>query len=126
MANWAPYGLADGMFKAIAALVPPPPGLRPAADWGRRERLGEFFGPGIAELRVEPRVFWLRYPSLDYTLEYFRTWFGPTNVAFASLDDAGQQALAAALLDVWRSHNRATDGTLVTPSDYVEVAAVRA
>jgi hypothetical protein len=55
---------------------------------------------------------------------YFRSWYGPTQVAFASLDEAGQAALAADLRAVYESYNRAEDGTLVAPSDYAEVVAV--
>ncbi len=46
-------------------------------------------------------------------------------MAFASLDGAGQEALARDLMGVWRKWNRAEDA-FVAPSDYVEVVAVRA
>jgi SAM-dependent methyltransferase len=126
LANWSPGGLASDMFAATAAHVPPPPGIRPPVEWGRRERLEELFGDGISSLRVETHQLVLRAPSPEHMLEHFRTWFGPTKVAFASLDEEGQQALAADLLATWNKHNRAGDGTLVAPSDYAEVVAVRA
>jgi hypothetical protein len=66
-----------------------------------------------------------RYHSMEQALEYFKTWFGPTKVAFESLDPAGQEALAADLLAAWRKYNQAADA-FVAPSDYVEVVAVRA
>ena len=37
----------------------------------------------------------------------------------------GQAALAADLHDLLRRHNRATDGTIAAPADYVEVIAIR-
>jgi ubiquinone/menaquinone biosynthesis C-methylase UbiE len=125
MANWTPDGMAGGMFRATAAHVPPPPGLRPAVDWGRPERLRELFGDSISELSAERRQFVFRWHSVAQTLEYFKTWFGPTKVAFESLDPAGQEALAKDLMDVWRKHNRAEDA-FVAPSEYLEVVAVRA
>ena len=59
-------------------------------------------------------------------LEFFREWYGPTQVAFGALDEEGQKALGEDLLAVYRKHNRADDGTLVAPSAYVEVLAVKA
>ena len=59
-------------------------------------------------------------------LDFFRDWYGPTQVAFKALDEAGQKALGEDLLDVYRKHNRADDGTLVAPSAYVEVIAIKA
>lgn len=125
MANWAADGMAADMFRTTAAHVPPPPGLRPAVDWGRPERLRELFGDTISELRVERRQFVFRWHSVEQALEYFRTWFGPTKVAFESLDPAGQEALGNDLMEVWRKRNR-VESAFVAPSDYLEVVAVRA
>jgi hypothetical protein len=45
-------------------------------------------------------------------LDWFRTWFGMTITAFAALDDAGQQALAADLIAL-ASSRRGTGNTVV-------------
>jgi hypothetical protein len=59
-------------------------------------------------------------------LEFFRDWYGPTEAAFDALDDdAKKKALAEDLIAVYGKHNRADDGTLVAPSAYVEVIAVK-
>jgi SAM-dependent methyltransferase len=126
LANWTPGSMVGQMFGATATHVPPPSGLRPPVEWGRRERLEELFGDQVASLSVVTRQAVMRAPSPDHMLEHFRTWFGPAKVAFASLDEAGQHALAADMLAVWAKHNRAVDGTVVAPSDYAEVVAVRA
>lgn len=125
MANWVPDGMVGEMFRATAGHVPPPPGLRPPSDWGRPERLEELFGATISELRVERRQLVFRWHSVESILEYFRTWFGPTKVAFESLDSDGQEALGNDLKNVWRKHNRA-ESAFVAPADYLEVVAVRA
>jgi SAM-dependent methyltransferase len=125
MANWTPEGLAGQMFRATAAHVPPPAGVRPAVDWGRPERLEELFGAGVSQLSVERREFVFRRHSVEQMLEYFRTWFGPTKVAFESLDPAGQDALGNDLMDLWRKHSR-SDGAFIAPAEYLEVVAVRA
>lgn len=125
MANWVPDGWAGEMFRATAAHVPPPPGLRPATDWGREERLRELFGDGVSRLAVTRRRAAPRYPSPEYALEFFRTWFGPTRMAFGAVGENGGGALAADMLRVFAKFNRATDGTLILDADYAEVVAVR-
>jgi hypothetical protein len=57
-------------------------------------------------------------------LDHLRSWYGPAKVAFERLDEHSQVQLAADLVDVYRRHNEADDGTLVLTSDYVEVVAV--
>jgi hypothetical protein len=78
----------------------------------------------VRTLQLTARQLTFRYPSAQHMLGYFRSWFGPTRVAFDSLDTEGQARLAADLIEVCSRYNRADDGTLVAPSDYVEVVAV--
>ena len=57
----------------------------------------------------------------------FRTYFGPTVVAFSRLDPAGLHALKADLEALWTGANTATDPehhTLV-PNEYLRVTAIR-
>jgi SAM-dependent methyltransferase len=124
MTNWTPRSLVADLFRATAAHVPPPPGLRPAIEWGTEPRLRELFQGRLRTVAVQTRYMTLRYRSPEHVLEYFRTWYGPTRMAFGSLDEAGQARLADDLLAVYRTHNRADDGTFVAPSEYAEVVAV--
>ena len=126
MANWVPDGWAGEMFRTTAGYVPPPPGLRPATDWGREERLRELFGDGVSKLTATRRTAVLRFPSPEYAIGFFRTWFGPTKMAFETLDEEGAAALTRDTLAVFAEYNRADDGTLIVGSDYLEVVAVRA
>jgi hypothetical protein len=52
----------------------------------------------------------------------FRTFYGPMNRTFAALDAdrAKLAAFQADLLALMARANRATDGTLVVPSEYFE------
>ena len=61
-----------------------------------------------------------RYRSPQHWLDTFRTCYGPTNRAFAALDDAARHGLADELQALARKHNRA-QGTMVVPSAYLEV-----
>ena len=55
-----------------------------------------------------------------------RVTAGPTKALFDRLGPDAQQALAAELASCLDRFNRATDGTLVAPADYLQVLAVRA
>jgi hypothetical protein len=57
---------------------------------------------------------------------FFRTYFGPTKMAFSRLDAAGQESLAAQLASLWTEHNTATDGSTAVEGEYLEVRAIRA
>jgi len=59
-------------------------------------------------------------------MEFYRTNYGPTNRAFASLDPDRQAALRQDLEQLWIQHNRATDGTTEYDAEYLEVVAVKA
>jgi hypothetical protein len=67
----------------------------------------------------------LRYPSAGRFVEYFRSYYGPTLKAFESLDQDGQEALAKDLEELLEQWNTSGDATLIVPSDYLEVVAVR-
>ena len=126
MVNWTPEGFIGEMFRATGRHVPPPAGLKPPVLWGTEARLHELFGDGITSLSLTRRTYTFRYTSAEHWLDTFRTYYGPTLKAFEAQDAAGQQSLAADLLELARRHNRATDGTLAVPAEYAEVVAVRA
>jgi hypothetical protein len=56
-------------------------------------------------------------------VDLFKTYFGPTKMAFERLDDAKQQALYDDLLGHWTEHNEASDGRTVVHGEYLEVHA---
>jgi SAM-dependent methyltransferase len=126
MVNWTPEGFIGEMFRTTGRHVPPPAGLKPPVLWGTEARLRELFDGGVTSLSLTRRMYIFRYTSAEHWLDTFRTYYGPTLKAFEALDLAGQQALAADLLDLAHRHNRATDGTLAVPAEYAEVVAVRA
>lgn len=126
MANWTPDGFIGRLFSTVGKRVAPPPGSRPPVNWGRVAWLEEQFGAGAAEIRATPRTFAFRYRSPAHWLEVFRTWYGPVLKAFGALDAAGQEALAADIMALIGTFNRATDGTVVVESEYLEVVIRRA
>jgi hypothetical protein len=66
-----------------------------------------------------------RYRSPEHMLEVFRAYYGPILKAFAALDAGGQHALAEDFVALMHQFNVATDGTIVIPSDYLEIVITR-
>lgn len=124
LANWTPDGFIGQLFKTIGTHVPPPPGVRPPSLWGTEQRLEEMFGV-TCNVRAQAKSFVFRYRSAEHWIEVFRTWYGPVHKAFAALSPEGQAALETDLVDLIARFNRAVDGTMVVPSDYLEVVMQR-
>ncbi|HEX6018503.1 MAG TPA: class I SAM-dependent methyltransferase [Burkholderiaceae bacterium] len=125
MANWTPEGMIGQLFKAIGAHVKPPAGIESPALWGSRKRIDELFGAQASAIDVTARQFAFRYRSPEHMLEIFRTYYGPVLKAFAALDPAAQPELASDLLALFGRFNRAGDGTLVAPGEYLEVVVTK-
>lgn len=126
LASHTPDGFVGQLFATNARHLPPPAGLRSPILWGTVEHLRALFGSGVTEIRAETRRYTFRYRSAQAYVDYWRTWYGPTIRAFASLDEAGGAALERDMLELVGRFNRATDGTMVVPSAYLEVVATRA
>jgi SAM-dependent methyltransferase len=120
LANWTPGSFVGEIFKTLGKYVAPPAGVKSPALWGTEARLRELFGERIESMTIERRDFVFRYHSAAHWLEVFRTFYGPMHKAFGALDAGKQEALAADLIALAGKFNRATDGTLVAPSEYVE------
>ena len=59
-------------------------------------------------------------------VDFFRRYFGPTQMAFSRLDPAGQQSFAEQMEALWAEHNTATDGGTSVKAEYLDVRAIRA
>ena len=124
LANWTPDGFIGQLFKTIGKHVPPPAGVKSPALWGTEARLAELF-PGL-EVKATKQVFNLRYRSPGHWLEVFKTYYGPTNRAFAALDAEKGAALEADIVELLGRMNRGGQDTLIVPSEYLEVVVTKA
>ncbi len=120
MANWTPESFIGQVFKTIGQHIPPMPGVRSPALWGTKTRLEEMFG-GQASIEATSRIYNFRYRSPAHWLEVFRTWYGPVHKAFEALPQPGKAALEEDFLALIARFNRAKDGTMVVPAEYLEV-----
>ena len=124
LANWTPESFIGRLFKTIGKYVPPAPGVMSPALWGSMARLDAMFAAN-AQVTAQSRVFVFRYHSPAHWLEIFRTYYGPVLKAFAAIDPKARQSLEADLLALMAEFNFAKDGTLVVPSEYLEVVITR-
>ncbi|HKX17372.1 MAG TPA: class I SAM-dependent methyltransferase [bacterium] len=124
LACWTPDGFQGQSFALTARYAPPAPGLRPPVLWGTEAHLRKLLGSGVASLRAEIRCAQLRAGSEAKWLEG-RKYFGPARRTYESLDQAQREAYERDLLALLRGHNRADDGTVIIPSEYLEVVAAR-
>ena len=125
LANWTPEGFIGQVFKILGKYLPPPAGVRSPALWGTRDHLARLFELESRDIRTATRTFKFRYRSPEHFLEVFKTYYGPVLKAFAALDEQKQKGLAADLLDLIKRLNQADDGTMVVPSEYLEVVIVK-
>ena len=125
LANWTPEGFIGQLFKTIGRYVPPAAGVKSPALWGTRGRLAELFETHAASVTSAQRHFVFRYRTPRHWLETFRTYYGPVLKAFAVLDLGQQAALERDLLALVADFNRAKDGTMVAPAEYLQIVVTR-
>jgi ubiquinone/menaquinone biosynthesis C-methylase UbiE len=124
LANWTPNGFIGQLLKIVSVHLPPPSGVKPPTLWGTEARLRELFAGH--EITISQQTFTFRYKSPEHWLDVFRTYYGPTNRAFASLDGEKQSVLEAEILDLLDRSNHGGSGTLIIPGEYLEVVITKA
>jgi hypothetical protein len=124
VANWTPDGFIGQLFKLIGKYVPPPAGINSPVLWGTERYLRELFLGHKVE--ASKQIFNFRYTSAEHWLNVFKSFYGPTNRAFAALDSGGQSALSTEITALLERMNRGGKNSLVVPAEYLEaVVTVR-
>ena len=123
MGNWTPEGFVGETFRITSRHVPPPPGPAPPILWGQESVVEERFA-NRAKLAMTRQSMEFDFPyEPAKVVDLFRTYFGPTKMAFDRLDPAGQNALYDDLLGHWTKHNESKDGHTLVRGEYLEVHA---
>jgi len=125
MANWTPDGFIGQLFKTIGKYVPPAPGAKSPALWGTNARIAELFDPRATSVESALRNFVFRYRTPAHWLEVFKTYYGPVLKTFGALEPAAQAALERDLMTLIDRFNRSGDGSMVVPSEYLEIEITR-
>jgi len=93
--------------------------------WGATAHIDELFGAQASSIKAEKRHFVFRYHSPQHMVDIFRTFYGPVLKAFGALDTQKQQALEDDFLALIARFNRAEDGSVVLPSEYLEIVVTK-
>lgn len=125
LANWTPEGFIGQLFRVIGMYVPPPPGLKSPALWGTKAHISELFAADASAITARTKDFMFRYRSDDHWIEIFRTYYGPVVKTFENMDLETRAALHADLKALIARFNKATDGTMVVPGEYLEAVIVK-
>jgi SAM-dependent methyltransferase len=126
MGNWTREGFVGQMFRTFAKFIAPS-GMPAPVLWGDERVVRERLGHGVSDLTMTPRQYSFTYPFPPAeVVEFFRQYYGPTNRAFASLNESDAKRLRVDLEALWSAHNRGGNELTVVSSEYVEVIAVRA
>ena len=125
LASWTPTSLVGQMFKVIGKWAPPPAGVRSPMLWGTSEHLTELFGDRVEWTSLTTREYVFRYRTPEHFSQWFRDFYGPITRLAGTLSESDRETFAQELADVARKFNRATDGTCVAGSEYLEAVGVR-
>lgn len=125
LANWTPAGFIGQLFKTLGQYMPPPPGVSSPALWGTEAFLEEHFGPSTSRIEAAPRMYNFRFRSPRHWLDLFTAYYGPLLKAFEALDEQKAGALRDDILKLIDDFNTADDGTMVVPSEYLEIVITK-
>jgi ubiquinone/menaquinone biosynthesis C-methylase UbiE len=123
-ASWTPTGMVGQMFKTVASWSPPPAGMQPATLWGNPDHLKVLFGDRVEWVTLTKRDYVFRYYSPAHFSDWFRQFYGPITRLSGTLSTSDLDRFADDLAGVARQFNRADDGTVVAPSEYLEAVGI--
>jgi len=126
MANWTPEGFVGKSFAVTARIAPPPVDLPKPVLWGIENIVKERFAAVGCSVETHRRMVHFKYPFPPaQVVEFFRQYFGPTQVAYSRLDDAGKAAMTRELEKLWTDHHDGPDGHSHVQAEYLEVRATK-
>ena len=128
MANWNPGSFTGRMFKVTSKFVPAHAGIMPPVLWGDQATVRERLEPHFEEIRTKLVPVDFDMPvSPAGAVAFFRRYFGPTQMAFGSLDAGGQAAMEAELVALWTEANVANtpETRTLIKNEYLKVTGRR-
>ncbi len=124
MGNWTLKGFIGQMFATVGKYLAP--SFPSPTLWGDEGTLRKRFAIGISDLTITPHLYRFKYPfPPEGVVEFFITYYGPTNRAHSVLNEEARISLKADLTELWSTQNRATDGRTEVLAEYVEVIGIR-
>lgn len=127
MGNWTPESFTGRIFRMTSLHLPPPPGVPAPVLWGDPATVRERLSDGFTDIQTEPIGIDFDFPTGPAgVVDFFRRYFGPTQVAFARLNAADQVAYTGDLVHLWSSANLSDDpNRTLVKNEYLKVTARR-
>ncbi|WP_421867726.1 class I SAM-dependent methyltransferase [Motiliproteus sp.] len=119
LASWTPEGFIGQYFELLCHYRALPEGMKMPSRWGTETFIEQQFSMARA-IRHQRCQYNFRYRSVDHWQYVFTTFCGMTLQVLKKLDKATAARLMADIRELAEQHNRADDGTLVIPSDYLQ------
>ena len=123
LASWTPDGLVGRIQQANVRHLPAPPPGPPPTLWGSEQHCRILFGSRVAMVTSTVRTVDLVAASAKAQVDFMRQHLPPWRALYEQLDPSTAQQVAAAVATELDRANRATDGTLVVPAEYLELVA---
>jgi SAM-dependent methyltransferase len=125
LAGWTPSGMIGQLFRTVGTWAPPPAGVRPPTLWGTPEHLAELFGERVEWVGLTKREYVFRYHSPAHFSQWFRQFYGPITRLAGTLSGQDLDRFGEDLAGVALRYNRADDGTVAAPAEYLEAVGIR-
>ncbi len=125
LACWSSNSFIDILFKIVGLYAPPQFDVKCPALWGTRERITDCFGSIAGEIEITKKTYIFRCKSALDWLEIFKTQDGPIRKVFSILDNKQEKSASEDILYLMESYNTAENGSLIVPSEYLEVVIKR-
>ena len=120
-----PDGFIGQLFKTVARHVPPPAGVRSPIQWGTEDRLRELFDDAMGGLRDREARVRLPVPLAGGVPRLLAAVLRPDAQGLRGGRRGRARGARADLLQLIASFNRADDGTMVVPTEYLEAVIVK-
>ena len=126
LANWTPEGFIGQVFKTLGKYLPPPAGAKSPALWGTRARLNEMFGAGASLDQGRAAHVHLPLSLAGAFSRCVQDLLRPDaeGVRRARRRRSRKSCTTICIALIVRM-NRASDGTMVVPSEYLEVVITK-
>jgi len=116
---WTPDGTVGELFVRTAPYQPPPPDFAsPPALWGTETYVREMF-PDARGYEFEQHSASIEWESVEGFADYFMDRFGPMVMARQMLGERFAD-MRAEIVALWHEHNRAANGTMDLPQEYLQ------
>ena len=125
MAIWTPDGMLGKLFRILAQYSPPEAQVDLPVSWGEESVLKKRLDPYVKDIGIRRKMVRFRSESPGHWVEFMKLNFGPAIRAFEHSSPTEGKALATEMANLISLHNRASNGTALGESEYLEIVATR-